>query len=45
MFEEYHFFENAKIITNKVPGDKSLELLAEQDKIESNNIFKKANIV
>jgi len=37
MFEDYHFSENAKIITGKVPGDKSLALLAEQDKLESKN--------
>jgi diaminobutyrate-2-oxoglutarate transaminase len=37
MFEDYHFSEDAKIITKKVPGEKSLDLLAEQEKMESKN--------
>ncbi len=37
MFEDYHFSEDAKIITKKIPGEKSLELLTEQEKLESKN--------
>jgi len=37
MFEDYHFSDDAKIISKKVPGEKSLELLAEQEKLESRN--------
>lgn len=37
MFERYHFSENAKIVSKKVPGEKSLELLAKQEKLESKN--------
>ena len=37
MFEEYHFSENAKIITSKIPGPKSEELLIKQEELESNN--------
>ena len=37
MFEKYHFSENAKIITSKIPGSKSEELLKKQEELESNN--------
>jgi len=37
MFEDYHFSEDAKIVTKKIPGNKSLELLSEQDELESKN--------
>ncbi len=37
MFEEYHYSENAKLVSPKIPGKKSLELLAEQEKLESRN--------
>ncbi|MFA5248349.1 MAG: aspartate aminotransferase family protein [Patescibacteria group bacterium] len=37
MFDEYHLFDGAKIITNKIPGKKSKELLSAQDKLESRN--------
>lgn len=37
MFEKYHLTENAKIVTKKVPGEKSLKLLAAQDELESKN--------
>ncbi len=37
MFKKYHFSENAKIITSKIPGLKSEELLKKQDDLESNN--------
>jgi len=38
MFSKYHLSENAKIITNSVPGKESLKLLEIQEKVESNNI-------
>lgn len=38
MFSKYHLSENAKIITNSIPGKKSLKLLEIQEKVESNNI-------
>ena len=37
MFEDYHFSEDVKIVTKKVPGKKSLELLGMQEKLESSN--------
>lgn len=37
MFEKYHFSENAKIITSKIPGSKSEGLLKKQEELESNN--------
>ena len=37
MFEDYHFSDDIKIISEKVPGEKSLELLDEQEKLESRN--------
>lgn len=37
MFEKYHFSENAKITTSKIPGPKSEELLRKQEEFESNN--------
>lgn len=37
MFEKYHLSENAKIITDSVPGKESLKLLEIQEKAESNN--------
>ena len=37
MFENYHLSENAEIVTKKVPGKKSLELLGIQEKLESSN--------
>jgi len=37
MFENYHLSESAKIVTKKVPGKKSLELLNMQEKLESSN--------
>lgn len=39
MFEEYHLSENAKIITDSVPGKESLKLLEIQKRVESNNIL------
>lgn len=35
--KKYHFSENAKIITSKIPGPKSEVLLKMQDELESNN--------
>lgn len=37
MFKKYHLSENAKIITNFIPGKKSLKLLSLQDELESQN--------
>jgi len=37
MFDKYHLSENAKIVTNSVPGKESLKLLKIQDTVESNN--------
>lgn len=37
MFEKYHFSENAKIVTSRIPGPKSEELLKKQEELESNN--------
>lgn len=37
MFEKYHFSENAKIVSSKIPGAKSRELLKKQEELESNN--------
>lgn len=37
MFDQYHFFENAKIITSKVPGPNSEDLLRRQEELEGNN--------
>lgn len=37
MFEKYHLSENAKIITDSVPGKESLKLLEIQERLESNN--------
>lgn len=37
MFGNYHLSEDARIVTKKVPGPKSLELLQAQDELESNN--------
>ena len=37
MFKKYHFSENAKIVTSRIPGPKSEELLKKQEELESNN--------
>jgi len=37
-FSQYHFSDNAKIITKRVPGKKSLQLLRKQKLLESNNV-------
>lgn len=37
MFSKYHLSENAKIITDSVPGKESLKLLKFQEETESNN--------
>ncbi len=37
MFKRYHFTENARIITLKVPGPQSKKLLRKQEKYESKN--------
>jgi diaminobutyrate-2-oxoglutarate transaminase len=37
MFDDYHFSDDAKIISKKIPGEKSLELLDEQKKLKSRN--------
>lgn len=37
MFRNYHFSENAKIVTSTIPGPKSEALLRKQEKLESNN--------
>lgn len=36
-FDKYHLSNNAKIVTDFVPGNRSRELLAEQEELESNN--------
>jgi len=38
MFEGYHFSEDVKIVTKKVPGKNSLELLSMQEKLESSKL-------
>ncbi|MEI8103811.1 MAG: aspartate aminotransferase family protein [Candidatus Moraniibacteriota bacterium] len=37
MFDRYHFSENAKIVTSKVPGSNSENLLMKQGELEGNN--------
>jgi len=37
MFENYHLADNARIVTKKIPGPMSLELLEAQEELESNN--------
>lgn len=37
MFESYHLADNARIVTKKIPGPKSVELLEAQEELESNN--------
>lgn len=36
-FTHYHLSDDARIITNEVPGPKSTQLLNKQDRLESNN--------
>ena len=37
MFENYHLSNNASIVSDSVPGEESLKLLAVQEECESNN--------
>ena len=37
MFEKYHYSEAPNIVTKKIPGPKSKELLKKQEELESNN--------
>lgn len=37
MFDRYHFSENAKIVTQKIPGPNSENLLRRQEELEGNN--------
>lgn len=38
MFEKYHLSNNAKIITESIPGPESIALLKKQEELESQNI-------